>query len=456
MSVPLIGAQVALSAEEPFTRFVEVRKVAGLDALILGIRGGEESLAAAAGLCAQCLDAGIEPILWYPVLADAPGVESSPEHLVLTVDGGRSRGSAGRWAALDSVAERFELLCPNQEEAIRPVEERLEALLDRLPVSGVMLDRIRFPSPANGFEALLTCFCPACAERFARRFGYPLERLRKKALGVLGEIHSRPGAGAQWARRWTGEGSLWQYPFLRDLGEFRAESIARLVGRFAERARRRGLSVGLDLFSPAIASLVGQDYLRLAEVIAPASVAPAAPGADAGAAASPEARLPAGAIGSRWPRVWIKPMLYSRAVGPAALPVELSCLAQGLGALAPDVPVVQLFRLIERAVGPLAAEWTALKGPGRLDPEAIAHALSAGFIAHELDSIQSLKLPSEVAVLAGIEAVTDPAYEIETSPEQMRAACAQARGRAAGIVASWDLRRIPSANLEVLGNFKRQ
>ncbi len=427
MVVPLIAAQIVLSEREPLVRLDEAHERAGLDALIIGMRGGENNLAAAEGLCARCLAIGIEPILWYPVLADAPGVESSPEHHVLTVDGKRARGFAGRWGALDSVSDRFELLCPNQEEGLGPVEERFEALLDRLPVSGVMLDRIRFPSPANGFEALLTCFCPSCAKRFAERFGYPLERLRQKALGVLGEIRQRPGAGAQWARRWAGEGSLWQYPFLRDLGEFRAESIARLVGRFAERARRRGLSVGLDLFSPAIAALVGQDYRRLAATIAPAPSGPAVTG-KAAAVSSPATTPPVGAAAHRWPREWIKPMLYSRAVGPAALPLELSCLARGLAALAPEVPVAQLFRLIERAVGPLAPQWSVLRGPARLDPAAIAEAFSAALIARELDGIRALQLPSEIALLAGIEAVTDPEYEIETSPEQMRSACAQAKG----------------------------
>ena len=35
------------------------------------------------------------------------------------------------------------------------------------PFDGVFLDKIRFPSIANGLQDLFSCFCPFCAQKAA-------------------------------------------------------------------------------------------------------------------------------------------------------------------------------------------------------------------------------------------------------------------------------------------------
>ena len=52
-------------------------------------------------------------------------------------------------------------------------------------------------------------------------------------------------------------------PLLARFLRFRADSVTGLVAEIAEEASRLGRKVSLDLFSPGLAMLVGQDYRRL-------------------------------------------------------------------------------------------------------------------------------------------------------------------------------------------------
>ena len=70
-----------------------------------------------------------------------------------------------------------------------------------------------------------------------------------------------------------------------------------MVSELAGEVRAAGKTVGLDLFTPAIAPLVGQDYGLLA------------PLSD-----------------------WVKPMSYCHAKGPAGLPLELAGFVRGMKA----------------------------------------------------------------------------------------------------------------------------
>ena len=386
------------------------RETARIDALAIWAGAAEKARGVAV---AACREAGVAPYLWFPVLADVPGLAFDAAHLVETADGRRGHGSSGAWEGLTGGEESFLFLCPNDETAVDAVFARYAALLERAGVNGVMLDRIRFPSPANGFEALLTCFCPACAARFQREMGYPLAILRNRARALLAAL---PSWGPRDAARGladllglAGAGGP-AADSLADLAVFRARSIARLVGRFAGYAREKGLAVGLDLFSPALAALVGQDYRLLA------------PAAD-----------------------WLKPMTYCHAVGPAGLPLELASLARALLALAP--------RLAEREALAVLRETFRLPVPGSLS-RLLAGGLPERVLAAELEAIGRLGLPSRAAVLAGIEAVSLPRFGIDITPAVLGRYLRAAGGRARGWVASWNLLAIPEANLRLLGAAK--
>ncbi len=386
----------------------KAKETAGIESLLIWVNHDNGTYAEPVAACRKL---GVAPYLWFPVLADAPGPAFDPGHLVETADRQRGHGRSGAWEGLAGGEESFLFLCPNDAAAVDEVFARYAALLDRAGVDGVMLDRIRFPSPANGFEALLTCFCPACAARFEREAGYPLDTLRARARALLEEMRGWTPQEAE--RRWAPGAlrappdGLFEAAGLADLAAFRARSITAMVARFAGHARERRLKVGLDLFSPALAGLVGQDYRALAAC------------AD-----------------------WIKPMTYCHAVGPAGLPLELASLARALVALCPRLEEVDALALLRRAFG-----WP-LPGPSA---RLLAEGLPEHVLALELEAIGRLGLPPGVAVHAGIEAVRIPHFGIDITPRMIGRYLDEAAGRAEGLIASWNLLAIPAANLRRLG-----
>jgi hypothetical protein len=376
------------------------RGVARVDALMLwpsaqpGLTGR---------LARACRLQGIRPLLWFPVLCDLPGGPPPGRWLVESCTGGRGHGTSGAWPGLAAGDEHFLFACPNDDRFVDHAFRAYVALLDAVAPDGVMLDRIRFPGSSNGFEALLGCFCDSCRARYRAETGSSITALRDRACGLLAELRARGPAG--FLARWAERGSPWKAAGLEELAAFRERSIARLAGRFARLARSRGLEVGLDLFSPSLAPLVGQDYRALSEACD-----------------------------------WVKPMTYRQAVGPAGLPLELASLRRGLRELSPGSRPPDLARLFGWAV------------PDS-DDELLARGLSEEVIASELATLATTGMRAGTRVYAGLEAVRVPRLGIDVTPERLwqglRAACPPAHG----VIASWNLLHIPRENLEVLGVF---
>ena len=353
-------------------------------------------------LVQACRARGIEPYLWFPVLADAPGVPARQEDLVVMFDGQKGNGRTGAWDGLGTGDETFLFSCPNNAPFMDRVFAAYALLLDRLEVRGVMLDRIRFPSPANGFEALFTCFCPSCAERFQSETGQALSLQAQRAASFLQRMKNL--TASRFSSEWRAADSLWSVSGLAELSAFRRRSIARVVERFSQEAHRRGLKVGLDLFSPSLSRVVSQDYLALARHCD-----------------------------------WIKPMIYCHAHGPAGLPLEWESLRSALQRFCPG--------LAEGEAASIAAAALRVRMRDGRFP--------ADTISRELDLIDGMQLPPNVDVLPGVEAVRIPAFGIDISEEMLGEALCRLEGRCAGFVASWNLLHIPEANLRRLGAGKR-
>jgi hypothetical protein len=220
---------------------------------------------------------------------------------------------------------------------------------------------------------------------------------------------------ARTARReaasWRSFASLWKEAGLEELFDFKKRSITRLVLRFAESARRRGLEVGLDLYSYSLAPLVAQDYGELA-----------------------------GACD------WLKPMSYCHAVGPAGLPLELACLQDAFDSLCPKLSPGQVHRMLSSLVG-----WRWPQSAARL----LREGLDEDTLGIELERIAADPAMGAARVFAGFEAVRLPEFHVDISAKALRRYLAQASSRASGLVASWNLPDIPEENLRVLGQRKR-
>jgi len=351
---------------------------------------------------------GIAPFLWFPVLADVPGFPVPADSLTLNSDGSRGNGSIGAWEGLAGGEESFLFSCPNAAGNLDSVFQTYESLLSSLDVEGVMLDRIRFPSPASGWESLFCCFCESCRAGFHAFAGLSLDLMRQRAQAFMRRIRER--GPSELRAVWTAPGTLWKAAGLEKLAAFRARSVTSVVRRFSSLARARGLEVGLDLFSPSIAPLVGQDYETLCSLCD-----------------------------------WIKPMTYCHAVGPAGLPLEIASLWKALSTLHSEADAP--------ATGDLLSDVFSWQLPGAAG-ELLRSGLSDEVISSELEMIGRMSLASRPRVYAGIEAVRMPEFGIDVTPAMLARSLRRVQPPADGIVASWNLLHIPEENLRLIGALK--
>ena len=401
-----VGAQLSTShssvgALDPVVMLETVRQTqeaVGLDLLIVGFREAPEVFRAFSG--------PMRPVdnvyLWYAALSDIDGMEESD--LVVNWRGERSRGWGG-WAEKGGkVEETFRFACSNNPSVRRKTRRRLHELLLRYDFTGVFLDKIRFPSPANGVDEMLSCFCGYCRSA-AKAIDLDLDAV----IQALADRAVRPGLSPSGR---SGESS-WLDALVggsRDLcrfARFRAESIASLVAELSEEARRSGRSVSLDLFSPCVAPLVGQDYRRL------------------------KANCD-----------WIKPMTYRLAEGPAGLRLEIPALIEG---------IVRRFGVDEARV----LEWSARQAGFDLDMlrQTRQSAVPLPFIQREIEA--AVRAAAPIPVYFGLELVSQPGV-IDVKPADVLDMVSAGRAaNAAGLVISWDLMHAPMDGLRTLAEATR-
>jgi hypothetical protein len=365
-----------------------VQEAIDLDLLIVGIREAPEIFREFCGSRRPVADTA----LWYGVLSDIEGLEDSD--LVVNWRGERSRGWGG-WAERGGeVEETFRFVCPNNPGVRGKVVRRLRELLARYAFAGVFLDKIRLPSPANGVDEMLSCFCDHCRAA-AASVDLDLDAVAK----ILADRAIDPSASPAETR--GDEASQWLGALLagngilsRFLG-FRAESVAALVAELAEQARRMGRRVSLDLFSPCLAFLVGQDYRRLKQHCD-----------------------------------WAKPMTYRLAQGPAGLRLEIPALIEG---------VANRFGLDEARI----VEWSARHASFGKDAllETRERAVPISFIQAEIDA--AVRTLAPVPVYFGLELIRQPGV-IDVDPAHVVDMVTAGRAaNAAGLVISWDLTHAP-------------
>jgi hypothetical protein len=339
-----------------------------------------------------------ETYLWFSALSDIEGMTESD--LVVDWRGERSRGWGG-WAEKGGeVEETFRFVCPNNPTAREKTKGRLRELLARYAFKGVFLDKIRFPSPANGIDELLSCFCDHCRGA-AKAEGLALDAVIKifedRAFAVEAPV-------IRDSRRDWLEALSSGNPLLSHFVRFRAASIANLVAELADEARRMGRKVSLDLFSPCLAPAVGQDYGRLK------------PCCD-----------------------WVKPMTYRLAEGPAGLRLELPALIEG---------AARRFALDEASI----LEWSALHAG--FDENTLRQtrekAIPLPFIKAEIEA--AVRAMAPVPIYFGLELVRQPGV-IDVTPADVVAMVEAGRAaNAAGLVISWDLMHAPIEGVRALAD----
>ena len=314
--------------------------------------------------------------------------------LVVNWRGERSHGWGG-WAEKGGeVDETFRFVCPNNPAVRRKTVGRLRDLLGQYDFAGVFLDKIRFPSPANGVDETLSCYCGHCRDA-AKGVGLDLNFVVKiLADGAIDPWTLRSEAARDGNSSWL-DALVAGSPILSHFLRFRAASVAALVAELAEQARRMGRKVSLDLFSPCLAPLVGQDYRVLKQHCD-----------------------------------WAKPMTYRLALGPAGLRLEIPALIEG---------VASRFGLDEARI----VEWSARHAA--FDKDALHEtrelAVPISFIQAEIEAAVRTLAPAPVYF--GLELVRQPGVIGVDRRHVVDMVKAGRAANAAGLVISWDLMHAP-------------
>jgi hypothetical protein len=378
----------ALDLPTMFETVRRVRETIDLDLLVVGFREAPEVFREFCGPRRPVEDTA----LWYGVLSDIEGLEDSD--LVVNWRGERSRGWGGWTEIGGGVEETFRFACPNNPAVRRKAVRRLGELLARYAFAGVFLDKIRFPSPANRVDEMLSCFCGHCRDA-AARVDLDLDAVVKILADRAIDPCALPAASmGDEPSPWL-SALLAGSPMLSRFLRFRADSVTALVADLAECARHIGRKVSLDLFSPCLAPLVGQDYGRLKRHCD-----------------------------------WAKPMTYRLAQGPAGLRLEIRALIEG---------VASRFGLDETRIMEWAARHAAFDKDMLLETR--ERAVPIAFIQAEINA--AVRALAPVPVYFGLELVRQPGVIDVDSAHVVDMVRAGRAANAAGLVISWDLMHAP-------------
>lgn len=162
--------------------------------------------------------------------------------------------------------EWFRSGCPNDRTIRERNLEEYRAMAELPGVTGVMVDGCRFASPASGIESFLTCFCERCRAK-ADELGFDFEAMRRDVAALregLGDTLHR----SHWSRNWLANPVglleyLTAHPGIGMWLGFREACATEHLAAVSEILRAGGKRVGMYIFTPCLATLVGQSYRRL-------------------------------------------------------------------------------------------------------------------------------------------------------------------------------------------------
>lgn len=196
--------------------------------------------------------------------------------------------------------ETFDFCCPSQKGLAQCLLDIFDRDFAEGGFDGVFLDRIRYPSMTAGAEALFGCTCEVCRNWLTEK-GMPQQRLENMYLRLKMRMSDRDCADPLGLRQYHMGRFTFDDPEMEKLLRLKCDRIESVVHALCIGFRDRGLKIGMDLFAPFLAPLLGQDYAHL------------------------------GAMAD-----FIKPMLYRHTYTPAGFAFEIDAIARALSKDAPD------------------------------------------------------------------------------------------------------------------------
>ena len=187
---------------------------------------------------------GIQMLLWLPVFSEVN--KAAETDGTLDVFGQRVLPPAA------AEEEGFVFGCPSSGRNLQAVREIYGKYFSGCGFDGVFLDRIRSQSFFAGVSGVLSCGCGRCRKAFLER-GVDLDEVAKLYTlkkDSFFDMDSFPP---------DGEFRLKDAAAQRFF-EAKEKIIADAVTETCRYFKGKGLTVGLDLFAPAVSRFVGQNY----------------------------------------------------------------------------------------------------------------------------------------------------------------------------------------------------
>lgn len=185
--------------------------------------------------------------LWLPVFSELDALK--PASPILSIHGKQGENVS----VIED--ESFTFFCPTQKETIQYVKEIYEEHFASLSFDGVFLDKIRYPSFANGYEEGFGCFCDQCKARFEKDgvdVSYIKEMIVHHDLAFLND-------GAIPTKDTYSDAKLSHFYQVR--ASWITQAVQELIHYFHNQKKQ----VGLDVFAPFFAYQVGQDIEQLSK-----------------------------------------------------------------------------------------------------------------------------------------------------------------------------------------------
>ncbi len=146
--------------------------------------------------------------------------------------------------------------CPSHLQNAHEIISLYETYFADLPFDGVFLDKIRFASFSQGYEAGFGCFCSSCQQEMKDA---PLDYIKE-----LIQNHDKKLIRGEYDR--YGRYHFADYK-VNAFYKQRAKIISDLIFKLAAYFNSRRLVVGADLFAPILAYHVGQNIREIAAMV---------------------------------------------------------------------------------------------------------------------------------------------------------------------------------------------
>ncbi|MBP8131747.1 MAG: hypothetical protein KA184_19385 [Candidatus Hydrogenedentes bacterium] len=159
---------------------------------------------------------------------------------------------------------------PNDPEIRAANLKSYESMVATPGVTGILVDGCRFASPASGLRPFFTDFSEH-SERKAAQSGYDFGRM-KQDVRVLFDLVAGLGKGCAQGAVWLTSPAgvvewLTLHPGVLDWLRFRRACVTEHFRDISAIIHGAGLRMGVYIFTPSFAPLVGQAYVDLAEFV---------------------------------------------------------------------------------------------------------------------------------------------------------------------------------------------